>query len=386
MTAIAKGSTGERYWFLDWVRVGAFGLLILYHVGMYHWEGEAWHVKARHQTELLDYTQSLLYPWRLSLLFFIAGVASRFMLDRMGGGAFAGSRLSRLGIPLIFGMVVVCAPQAYVEGLYKGALEPGWWQFWGRYLGFDPTLEQHFTWNHLWFVVYLLVYSLILAALASPLARAAGALDRSGLFARPLPLVLLPALAVGAAYGALRSHFPSTHALVDDWTNHASYASMVLLGYLLARNQGFWAAAERVRWATAAIFFLVYLAFLGLDWIPAETRQDWRPAIRVVFKLQAWCAILAILGFARRHLNRPHPAVAYLNEAVFPYYIIHQTIIVVLGWWFLSQSFHPLAEWLALVALTAAGCALTFELARRSGPLRPLFGLKPEGARRMARA
>ena len=89
-----------------------------------------------------------------------------------------------------------------------------------------------------------------------------------------------------------------------------------------------------------------------------------------------WWAIVAALGFCHHHLNRDHPLRATLNEAVFPVYILHQTVIVVLSQQLKPLGMAPLPEGLLLVALTVALCFGAYELIRRVGWLRPLFGLK----------
>ena len=60
----------QRLYFLDWLRIGAFALLVLYHVGMYYvtWP---WHVKSADASAALEPFMRLSSPWRLSLLFLI---------------------------------------------------------------------------------------------------------------------------------------------------------------------------------------------------------------------------------------------------------------------------------------------------------------------------
>jgi len=91
-----------------------------------------------------------------------------------------------------------------------------------------------------------------------------------------------------------------------------------------------------------------------------------------------WCAIAAILGFGARHLNRSHPALSYLTLAVFPYYIVHQTVIVVAGHHLAQAGLPQGLEAALLIGLTVAACGATYEIVRRVPLLRPLFGLKPE--------
>src|SRR5690606_31023819 len=96
-------------------------------------------------------------------------------------------------------------------------------------------------------------------------------------------------------------------------------------------------------------------------------------AVRVLY---AWAAILRLLGFAQAHLNRPHPMLGYFTRAVFPYYILHQTIIVVAAVWLSGFGLSAPAEFVALVALTTLGCGLGYHyLIRPFALIRPLFGV-----------
>ena len=107
-------TTARRY-DLDWLRIIAFGLLILYHVGMFYvtW---GWHVKSTYASPSVEPLMRLVNPWRLALLFFISGIAIRFATDKANSiGRFALSRVARLGLPLLFGIYVWVMPQAYYQ-------------------------------------------------------------------------------------------------------------------------------------------------------------------------------------------------------------------------------------------------------------------------------
>src|SRR5512138_69756 len=159
---------------LDWIRVLAFGLLVLYHVGMYYvsWE---WHIDSPHAGPALEPLMMLSSPWRLSLLFLVSGVATAHLLARSRREAatagtrmrFLGPRSWRLLVPLAFGMLVVVPPQSYYEVVDKlpGGYHDGYLAFWLRYLAADAGFCRGEdclivpTWNHLWFVAYLWVYT-----------------------------------------------------------------------------------------------------------------------------------------------------------------------------------------------------------------------------------
>ena len=151
--------SSERLYFLDWVRILAFFVLIAYHVGMYYvsWD---WHVKSPHAGTGPEPFMLLSSPWRLGLLFFVAGVASHFLLQKMAPAAFVRRRSLRLLLPLLFGMLVIVPPQPYLEVVEKLGYADGYAAFLrlyiGGYGGFckDGCLILP-TWNHLWFVAYL---------------------------------------------------------------------------------------------------------------------------------------------------------------------------------------------------------------------------------------
>ena len=117
-STLFKENLGQRRYDLDWVRIGAFMLLILYHVGMYYvtWD---WHVKSPQASATIEPLMMLSSPWRLSLLFLVSGVATAYLLARQGSGQFLRLRSSRLLIPLIFGMLVIVPPQSYLEVVEK---------------------------------------------------------------------------------------------------------------------------------------------------------------------------------------------------------------------------------------------------------------------------
>jgi glucans biosynthesis protein C len=388
-TAAATPAQPGRYFFLDWVRILAFFVLIVYHVGMYYvsW---GWHVKSTDAGRGPEPFMLLSAPWRLDLLFLVAGVASGCMLARLAPGRFLRQRSWRLLVPLLFGMFVIVPPQSYFEVVEKLGYGGGYGAFLrlyaGGYHGFcqDGCLVLP-TWNHLWFVAYLWTYTAVLALLALALgARFEGVSARlaaaAGDWLAGWKLVLLPAALLALARHLLIARFGETHALVGDWYLHAKYLPMFLFGALLARMPRVWPRIEALRWrclAQALCGWAVAVLWWALpeDAIGASLMPWILPVMRCIHGLLAWSAILAVCGFARRHLDRDGPARRYLTEAVFPVYILHQTLIVTLAHAFKPLHLAPGLEALVLVVLTATLSFAGFELVRRVAVLRPLFGL-----------
>jgi glucan biosynthesis protein C len=379
-----------RLYFLDWVRIIAFFILILYHVGMYYvsW---GWHVKSDAASTAVEPFMFLSSPWRLDLLFLVSGVASSIMLARTRVARFLGQRSVRLLVPLVFGMLVVVPPQSYLEVVEKVHYAGSYGQFMGLYLtGYGGFCREDClimpTWNHLWFVAYLWVYTLVLGALVAAMGPRFDALAaRVGRLLTGWKIVALPVAVLAIARILLASRYPENHALAGDWFNHATYLSMFMLGALLGRVPQFWPRLDTLRWPALAIAFagwsaLVVWHALPDGAVPPAQVEAWRLLMRTVFALFAWCAILAACGFARRHLNADGPARRYLTEAVFPVFIVHQTLIVVIAHAFKPVRLAPGVEALMLIALTLAASFGIFEVVRRSALLRPLFGLATGGA------
>ncbi|MCD2518690.1 acyltransferase family protein [Massilia sp. G4R7] len=377
-----------RLYFLDWVRILAFFLLIVYHVGMYYvtW---GWHVKSPFASTAPEPFMMMSSPWRLGLLFFIGGVAASIMLRKSGTANFLKRRSVRLLGPLIFGMFVIVPPQAYFEVVEKLGYDGGYRAFMGLYVqgykGFcqDGCLKLP-TWNHLWFVAYLWIYTMLLGGLV---AVSGPRMDRIaaqlGKLLHGWKLIVLPAAVLAVARIALVERFPTNHAVVNDWCNHAMSFLPFLLGALVARVPGFWSRPAQVRWqalAIAATCWTCWVMWAHVTWdnaTPAAVAVL-RPIMSSVYALMAWSATVAACGFAVRHLDHDSPARRYLNEAIFPVYILHQTLIVVL-----AHAMKPLRiaagpEAIMLVVLTASLSFGIFELVRRVRLLRPLFGLAQE--------
>jgi peptidoglycan/LPS O-acetylase OafA/YrhL len=137
-----------------------------------------------------------------------------------------------------------------------------------------------------------------------------------------------------------------------------------------------------MRWTTlgaAILGWALISAYFGTWADTAESPAEWlKVVMRAVYGAEQWLAIAAMLGFARRHLNLDNAPRRYLTTAIFPVYILHQTVIVVTAHAFKPANFFSPVEALMLVLLTLSACFLGYELIRRIGPLRPLFGLARE--------
>lgn len=372
----------KRHYGLDWLRIGAFAMLILYHVGMVFvpW---GFHVKTAHPEPWVVLPMMAVNCWRLLLLFVVSGYASRALLARGGGVAtFAGHRTVRLLVPLLFGVVVVVPLQPWVELVTQHGYRESFGHFFLHdYFRFGTLATIALpTWQHLWFVGYLWVYTLLLAAMAVPMGR--HSLQR--MFDRAFGggrVWLVPTLWLVAVDAWLFPGASPTQGLFDDWVSHAQYFPAFLFGFALAGSPAALAAMRRWwPWAlgTGIAAYAVVVA-IEQRW-PGSTMpsQPFGLIFAAARAVQGWSMIVALVGLADTWLNRDHPWRGTLTEAVFPFYIVHQTIIVGVEGGLLEFALPPLAEFVILVAATAAGCWLFYLAGREIGWLRPLIGLRPK--------
>ncbi|HEX7813896.1 acyltransferase [Dyella sp.] len=379
---------------IDALRVLAFGLLILYHLGMLyvaHWD---FHLKSTHAAHWLQYPMIFLNRWRMELLFLISGLAVHFLRKRTSLPRLAWKRTVRLLLPLLFGMAVVVPIQPYVEGLGTGLVQPGFGQFLLRYWTGGPWPAHAFsgwnygvTWNHLWYLAYLWNYTLILLLImplleSAPVRRVRERLE--GL--RGAALLVLPSLPLWLI-GQLADHYPMTHALMGDWFAHALYGTIFLYGYLLGTSSRLWDELTRLRHISLTTALASFTVYIGLDRFAdtlighAPTPLDIAigvPLIQFTQYLYMWTALMAVLGWGRAHLNRPFRWLPYTREAVFPWYILHQSIMLGLAWPVLHMGLGPIAEPTLILLGTVLGCAVGHEIIRRIGWLRMFFGLEPK--------
>jgi glucan biosynthesis protein C len=370
---------------IDTLRVLAFGLLILYHAGMIYvapvsdW---GFTLKSGHLAEWLQYPMLFLNRWRMELLFLISGLAVHFMRGKVSLPGLAWKRTVRLLLPLVFGMLVVIPIQPYVGALADHAIEPGFGTFLLHYWTHGYK-DYGLTWQHLWYLPYLWLFTMLLLPLLPLLESRLGQRLRAGcLRLRGASLLVHPVLPL-FAYGVLLSwRYPETHALVGDWYALALYATMFFYGYLLGTDDGLWAELARLRRVTLPLALTCFAAYLCLDRFAGQFLHA--HAALSVAKLLAvwlrysytWIAIAAVLGWGHALLNRPFRWLPYAREAVYPWYVLHQSLLLFFAWQLLPLGLGPVAEPTLILLGTIGGCALLHEFViRRIRWLRPLFGL-----------
>ena len=373
--AVSAPPSPSRRYDLDWLRVGAFALLIFYHVGLAYGVYD-WHIHSTHTLWWMREGVLVTNPWRLTLLFLVSGAAVRFMIQRKTPREVARLRFARLFPPLVFGVLVLVTIQSWIEAMDKDGFSSG-------YLGwlaheFSLTgLADGVPLNHLWFVLYIAAYSAVIVALMMRPSWIEAVESRIGPMFAGWRILVLPALWLILARVLLFPWFGLTNIIVWDWYNHAQSLAAFLFGFFAVRQPSIWRDLERYRWIGLGVA-VVALPLMMLQVAHPGGGAFWGAPRNVVVAIDQWAVIVALLGFASRHLRQASgPVLTYLNDAVFTLYLAHQTVLVCAVWLIRPAALPVWIEAPLLAAVTWGASLLIYEIVRRIPLLRPIWGLRP---------
>lgn len=366
-----------RRYDLDWLRVIAFSLLIVFHVCLFfsHWQ---WFIKNNTVTYALNLPLMFMRQWRMPLVFMIAGAGIGWSLQARTAGQFVGERIRRILLPLLFGMLVIVPPQIYIERLMQGHTY-SYAEFYRSVLTFRLYPAGNLGWHHLWYLVYVLFYTLVGLPVWFGLRTPAGLrLTRQWASFFNHPARLLPVL-VGWFLLIALSDLPRNETyFVGDWKTHVRYASFLLVGYVLSTQIQFWHTFKRYRWVTLGLGVTLTGLLTVFFW------QNWHtlsPAEQVLYDTlritNYWCWLLCFLGFAFVYLNFTNRFIQYSTQAVYPFFILHQTILFIVAYHLAPLSWSWPLKFVLLTVATFGGCFLVYHfLIRPFRLVRPLFGGK----------
>ena len=371
-------TTSLRRHDLDWLRVGALGLLIVTHV-TYVYRTTGWRIHSEHAGLWGDLVVEAMAPWRMTLVFFIGGVATRFMLQSHELGSFVLNRVLRLGAPFVVAVVVLVPVLWWVTDPTSHAY--GYLQYvWHTPLHAHTVFRFHLPdLGHAWFLSYLLAYAL-LAGLAWRFAPRVWR-GMEAFIARQSVAATLGVLAVlfVLSDALMRPVFGRTDMLIDDPAGHVRCLPPFLLGVMAARSETFWRKIGAARgWllAVALVLGAAALVMAARDTLSGHQLPLWQSGTADGIFGAAAC--LAILAWGQSLLNRPSPQLAYFSDAIMPVYLMHQVVIVVVGVALLRAGLPVWVEFPALLIATTLIPLVIYHIAiRRFDPLRFAFGLKP---------
>lgn len=378
--------------------------LVIFHAAIVFATGATFFVKDQQPSLAFAVFTGWGSLWGMPLLFIVSGMSARYALQHRSAAAFVRERLARLLVPFIVGLALLVAPMFYLEWLRHPGFHEPFWTFWLRFFNLAeviPGLFMNGSWGsgdfkfdpaHLWFLYCLLVFSIVLLPLFVWLRRPRGArvVDGIAAFTERHRLAVLvsgavPLVLVEAIFG------PDSNT--GGWERIA-YLFPLLYGYLIASDRRFESALQGARWGaligalvvTVALF--VWAAFLGAS--GTDVLISAHPGWDALQAVAGWTWITSILGFVialnRRRRDRPMVstrgaawlhAVRYANEAVLPFYVLHEPVIVAAAWVIVPWNAPLFAKYVLLVVVAFAGTLTIYEvLVRRFRVTRLMFGMK----------
>jgi glucans biosynthesis protein C len=376
---------------LDWLRLIAIVILLFFHSGMWfnHWD---WHVKNNELSYSFQYWMVWSHYFRMPLLLFISGAGTYMALGKRSASEFRKERFKRLFIPLIFGMLVVVPPQIYYERIGQYA---NYWEFYKTVFQFKPySAGGSFSWHHLWFILYLLIYSMIALPLLKYLRSEKSENFKKKclwLLSSPAAMLFIPSLLILNSQFLLRPFFPEeTHDLVHDGAFFVFYFLFFIAGIIGYSIPQLWQAigGNRKHLLIATLFSLIpfygcYFHFRGLVALPwnEEVVRDFfdRTAIFV-----SWFTVITIIAYGQHYLNKSHPWLSKISEGLYPFYILHQTVIIAIGYYICQLPWSIAAKYWTICFLTLLSCSLIYLIMIRPfNWMRFLFGVKSKPSQKV---
>lgn len=374
----------ERRHDIDWLRIIAILLVLYFHTAMIFTEEWGWHIKNEERSYLWLEFNFWLSRFRMPLLFFVSGYGTFLALRKRSPWQYLRERHNRLVIPVVFAMFVIVPPQIYFERLFNGASYASFFEFYPNTFRFIPYPEGDFSWHHMWFVVYLFIYSVVCLPFFLFIRSEKGRAVLGQLMARTagfrILLIMLPTVLIGGLWTLWTGR---SNAVVNDLPWHFYWASFFVMGYMVGAAPSLWDSVQTHRrgllgLALLAIVIINFLRWNGIE--PSDIQgihPVWEYLYTCLLAADAWLWLLAASGYARQFLNRHHPFLDYANRAIYPFYILHQTLIVVIGYYVIQVQESILAKYLFISTLSLVGSLAIYEyLIRPFRVMRFLFGMK----------
>ncbi len=345
--------TADRRYDIDWLRVIAIGLLLIYHIGIgfQPWGVFIGFIQSGQSLESIWPAMALLNVWRIPLLFFVSGMGVGFAIKRRSWKQLLLERTRRILLPLVFGAFFIVPVHILL-----------WQKYYSQDLSYAPGQ------GHLWFLTNIFIYVLALSPLFLYLRNnEEGRLSRwirKG-FSTPLGFLIMAACFVIEVILVKPEIFPM-YAM----TKHGFIMGMLafLFGFLVIQSgQVFWTMVQRWRWPLLAMAVALYLVRYLVYKLEG-------PSYLSAIESCIW--IFAVLGFANRHLNRPGKTLIYLSQGAYPIYILHMIFLYLASYLLFPLEISVWLKFILVIVFTGAGCFISYELIRKVRFIRPLFGLK----------
>lgn len=370
-----------RRYDLDWLRVIAILLLHLFHCAMPFIAEWDWHIKNKETSYLILEANYFLSRWRMPILFFISGIGTVFVLNQKSIKHFILQRTKRLVVPLVFGMLIIVPPQVYFERIFKGEKYNSYLDFYTSIFTTTVYPEGNLSWHHLWFIAYLFVFSILAipAILFFKSKKGNLFINKTADFSNKFGLISFGVILFLASL--LYYKFPNeTHAFVDDWAGFTRYFLYFIFGAFIGVNSVFWKNLQNNRFRNLKVAFFCTILTNYIRWNDLE--PFWSININSILfsaliAINAWFWVIAILGYGKRYLNFNNKMLQFSNEAIYPFYILHQTFIVIISYYVVQLQDDILSKYI-FVTLVSFVLSMGFYvfLIKPYNTARFLFGMK----------
>jgi len=368
---------------LDWLRVIAIGVLLIFHIGMVYVPDWGYHYKNPLASDWIKSLMLLTSPWRMGLLWLVSGIALAYMCGSYNVMKLAIKRTNQILLPLLIGVLFVVPVQLFAQMKQAGDMPLNFIDFVHAFfiqpkqyfVNYSSGIWPRFDVNHLWFLRSLWRFSIILILLSpilnSHIAKSVGAWLATRLncllllFAIPIVMIelLMEGESVREYYGFL----------------------LLLLGFSLGLHTSFWETLAK-HLKLLCILSLVAMAALQIGfieiWQPQlnQTNEVLDLLIKCIYVSNKILPLLAILALSYRFLNKPNKIITGLNPYVFPLYILHQSVIIMVAYMASNSGFSWLSSpeyqlWFNLV-ISPLLCALLVMLIASVNGFRICFGMR----------
>jgi len=362
-----------RRYEIDWLRIILILSVFIFHIGAIFNTNE-WHLKNSTQYTEINKIMSFLHYWRMPMLFFISGIGTYFALGKRTIGKYIKERSARLLIPLLSGIILLVPVQVYIERINQYS------SVWDLYLHFFDGVypRGNFSWHHLWFLVYLFLCSIIIVPFIKYYKSEKSINFRNyitkivrskfGLYLFVIPILLSQLL--------LRPFFPiETHALVNDWAYFLMFFIYFIYGFILLSNAYYVKIIYYKRHGMMILSILsTILMFLSPNLFHAQLAHIiWN----ICSILLSWFLCISIIGYAQTCLNIDNKLRKIGNEMIYPFYLLHQPVIIVLGYFIIKFEINDFLKFLMVIASSFVfTVALYMLVVRQSKFLKLIFGVK----------
>lgn len=372
----------KRKFELDWLRILTILSVFFFHIGMVFVDGGFFPIRNKETSPFIGHLFTYLHLWRLPLLLLISGAGSYLAFSRKSASQFFKERSKRLLIPLLFGSFFIIVPiQVYIERMDQYS---NFWEFYKTIFNFIPYPHGNFSTHHLWFISYLFLYSILAIPFLkwSHLNKSISILLKleSILASKVGWLITIIPLAISQVI--LLPYFPhETHNFMDI-AYLIYYFYFFLLGILLISRDKIWMQLKEHKKFNLTVMLVLltgfYLFYFNWDFLIIHLTKSIHFVIWRIFKvILCWYTILSVIGYAQSHLSKSHKLLKPLNESIYPFYILHQTVIVVVGYFIIKFQMKMEYKFISLTVLSLIVISFIYlVLIKYIKPMRLLMGMK----------